>query len=87
MIVLALVKTVSSRVFMEDDEDEELVWAEDIVILLLLCAGRLAELCCGEDCTLGAGEATPRATSWSGYNQCASLWKSSKGCALPQVRG
>lgn len=66
MTRFAVPTTVSSRVFIEDDEDEELLRVEDMVRLLLFRSGSLVGRFGGEDRVLGAGEATPRATSWSG---------------------
>ena len=87
MTALAVLMTISSRVLIEDEDEEELLSAEEAVMLLLFRMALLAGRLRGEDCTLGVGEATPRATSWSGQCQYFSFWSSSKGPGLPQVRG
>ena len=63
VIALAVPKSVSSRVLIEDEEEEELLWIDDIVRLLLFLGGFLVGWINGEGCVLGVGEATPRATS------------------------
>ena len=63
MTALAVPKSVSSRVLIEDEEEEELLWNDDSVRLLLFLGGFLVGRISGEDRVLGVGEATPRATS------------------------
>ena len=63
MTAIAVLKTVSSRVWIEDDDEEELLSSEDVVRPLLFRDCRLSRAIWGEEFLLGAGEATPRATS------------------------
>lgn len=60
---LAVPKSVSSRVLIEDEDEEELLWIDESVRLLLFLGGFLVGWIIGEDRVLGVGEATPRATS------------------------